>query len=79
MPTTKMSLSLAEEIRAPTVLGTAIRQGCKSLVNLEIVPQPPADRAADQSMAAMAADFPNRLWPRGGGSEIWKRPTTVFG
>jgi NADPH-dependent glutamate synthase beta subunit-like oxidoreductase len=27
--------------------GTAMRQGCKSLVNLEIVPKPPAQRAAD--------------------------------
>lgn len=27
--------------------GSAIRQGCKSLVNLEIVPRPPAERHAD--------------------------------
>jgi glutamate synthase (NADPH) small chain len=28
-------------------VGTAMRQGCKSLVQLEILPRPPADRAAD--------------------------------
>jgi glutamate synthase (NADPH/NADH) small chain len=28
-------------------VGTALRHGCKSLVQLEIVPRPPADRAAD--------------------------------
>jgi NAD(P)H-dependent glutamate synthase small subunit len=28
-------------------IGTAMRHGCKSLVNLEIVPQPPAERAAN--------------------------------
>ncbi len=28
-------------------IGTAIRQGCTSVVNLEIVPQPPASRAAN--------------------------------
>ncbi len=27
--------------------GTAVRQGCKSLVNLEIVPRPPSQRATD--------------------------------
>lgn len=28
-------------------VGTALRQGCRSLVNLEIVPQPPTERTAD--------------------------------
>ncbi|QDU80390.1 Glutamate synthase [NADPH] small chain [Polystyrenella longa] len=28
-------------------LGTSMRHGCKSLVNLEIVPEPPTERAAD--------------------------------
>ena len=28
-------------------VGTALRQGCKSLVQVEILPQPPADRAKD--------------------------------
>jgi NAD(P)H-dependent glutamate synthase small subunit len=28
-------------------IGTAMRQGCKSLVNFELLPQPPADRAPD--------------------------------
>ena len=33
-------------------IGTALRHGCKSLVNLEIVPQPPTERA------------PNNPWPQ---------------
>jgi glutamate synthase (NADPH/NADH) small chain len=28
-------------------IGTSLRHGCRSLVNFEILPQPPADRAAD--------------------------------
>ncbi len=36
-------------------LGTALRHGCRSLVNLEIVPQPPARRAANN---------PWPQWPR---------------
>ena len=28
-------------------IGTAMRHGCKTLINFEIVPEPPADRAAD--------------------------------
>ena len=36
-------------------IGTALRHGCKSLVNLELLEQPPAERAADN---------PWPLWPR---------------
>lgn len=36
-------------------IGTSLRHGCKSLVNFELLPQPPADRAADN---------PWPLWPR---------------
>lgn len=36
-------------------IGTSVRHGCKSLVNLEIVPQPPNERAADN---------PWPQWPR---------------
>ena len=36
-------------------IGTAMRHGCKSLINLEIVPQPPDERAADN---------PWPEWPR---------------
>lgn len=36
-------------------LGTALRQGCQSLVNFEIVPRPPNDRAGDN---------PWPQWPR---------------
>ncbi len=36
-------------------IGTSIRQGCKSMINLEIVPQPPDERAPDN---------PWPQWPR---------------
>ncbi|MEQ8408275.1 MAG: glutamate synthase subunit beta [Gammaproteobacteria bacterium] len=36
-------------------IGTSLRHGCKSLVNFEIMPRPPADRAADN---------PWPLWPK---------------
>ncbi|QDU40521.1 Glutamate synthase [NADPH] small chain [Maioricimonas rarisocia] len=36
-------------------LGTSLRHGCKSLINFEIVPQPPAERAANN---------PWPQWPR---------------
>jgi len=35
-------------------IGTALRHGCKSLINLELLPQPPAERTADN---------PWPLWP----------------
>ena len=44
-------------------LGTAMRQGCKSLNMFEILPQPPEERAAGQSMAGMAQDSAHGLWP----------------
>ena len=36
-------------------IGTSLRHGCKSLVNFELLPQPPAERAADN---------PWPLWPK---------------
>jgi glutamate synthase (NADPH) small chain len=36
-------------------IGTSLRHGCKSLVNFEIMPRPPVDRAADN---------PWPLWPK---------------
>jgi len=36
-------------------IGTALRHGCKSLVNFELLPKPPIERAADN---------PWPLWPR---------------
>jgi NAD(P)H-dependent glutamate synthase small subunit len=36
-------------------IGTSLRHGCKSLVNFELLPQPPAERAANN---------PWPLWPR---------------
>ena len=44
-------------------IGTSLRHGCKSLVNFELFPQPPAERAAGQSLAYLAEDLPHRLRP----------------
>ena len=35
-------------------VGTSLRHGCKSLVQVEILPKPPLDRAKDRSVAGMA-------------------------
>jgi glutamate synthase (NADPH/NADH) small chain len=40
-------------------LGTVHRQGARSVHQLELMPMPPETRAAGQSVAAMALDFPN--------------------
>ena len=49
-------------------IGTSLRHGCRSLVNFELLPRPPAERARRQSLAPVAADLPRRLRPRGGRS-----------
>ena len=49
-------------------IGTSLRHGCKSLVNFELLPKPPAERAA------------NNPWPlwRGGCRGVWRRPARLF-
>ena len=44
-------------------VGTSLRHGCKSLVQFEIVPKPPLERAAGQSLAAVAEGLQARLRP----------------
>ncbi len=60
-------------------LGTALRQGCKSIVNLEIVPQPPADRAADNPWPQWPLVFRTDYGHAEAAAKIWKRSKTVFG
>jgi glutamate synthase (NADPH) small chain len=59
-------------------LGTALRQGAASVTQVEILPEPPAERAPDT---------PWPLWPRmrressshaEGGARIWSARTTAF-
>ena len=47
-------------------VGTAIRQGCASVVQLEMMPCPPDARAPGQRLARMAAGTQDRLRPAGG-------------
>ena len=54
-------------------VATALRHGCRSLVQFEIMPQPPDARAADNPWP-MAARLQAGLWPGGGGGRLWRRP-----
>ena len=44
-------------------IGTALRHGCRSLVNLELLDRPPAGTCRRQSVARVAADLPHRIRP----------------
>ena len=58
-------------------VGTSLRHGCKSLLQLEIVPQPPHERAAGQPLAAVAEGLQARLRPGGGRGAVGRRPAPV--
>ena len=54
-------------------LGTALRQGCKSVKQFELLPRPPEQRTsdagrrgADSALALLADDFPHQQCPRRG-------------
>ena len=47
-------------------LGTAIRQGAKSITQLEIMPTPPDERPAEPAVADVPDDLPGLLGARGG-------------
>ena len=51
-------------------VGTAIRQGCESVMQLEMMPCPPAARAPRQRLARVAPRAENRLRPAGGHCQI---------
>ena len=64
-------------------VGTAIRQGCKSVVQLEMMPCPPQSRAPGnarkgQRMAAVAEYTPHRLRAAGGASRFRRRSANVL-
>ena len=47
-------------------LGTALRQGARSVTQLEIMPRPPRQPGHRQPVAAVEPHLPRRLCPRGG-------------
>ena len=59
-------------------VGTSMRHGCKSLVQLEILPKPPQDRAPGQPVAAVAQGLPPRLRPGGGADRLRQRPARLL-
>ena len=58
-------------------IGTSLRHGCKSLVNFELLDRPPANRAAEQSLAGVAADLSRRLFARRVEGQERPRPARV--
>ncbi len=58
-------------------IGTSLRHGCRSLVNFEMLPQPPAGARRRQSVADLAEDLPRRLRPRRGSEALRRRPARV--
>ena len=44
-------------------VGTSLRHGCKSVIQLEIMPQPPMERAAEQPVARVAEGLQDGLRP----------------
>ena len=55
-------------------VGTAIRQGCASVTQLEMMPCPPTERHRRQRLARMAQGAENRLRPAGSHCRVWQRP-----
>ena len=61
-------------------LGTAHRQGAKSVSQLELMDRPPDTRADGQPLADMAADFPRVLGARGRrGSSLFRLDAALLG
>ena len=58
-------------------IGTSIRHGCRSVVNFELLDRPPAQRAAEQSLARVAADLSRRLLARRVEGQERPRPARV--
>ena len=61
-------------------VGTAIRQGCENVMQLEMMPCPPAARAQEakdearprKRLAGVAPRAENRLRPAGGHRQVWQ-------
>ena len=58
-------------------VGTALRHGCKSLVQFEILTKPPDWPRRGQPVAAVAEGLPAGLWTGRGGRSLWARPAHV--
>lgn len=58
-------------------VATCIRQGCTSVVQLEMMPQPPAGTAVVKSMAAVAASLQDGLRAAGSHCGVPKRSPSV--
>ncbi|KAL2556235.1 Glutamate synthase 1 [NADH] [Forsythia ovata] len=53
-------------------IGTSIRHGCSSIVNLELLPEPPRTRACWKPLASVAPHIPCRLWASRSCCEVWQ-------
>ena len=58
-------------------VGTSLRHGCRSLLQLEIVPRPPLDARRGQPLAAVAEGLQARLRPGRGEGPLRRRPAPV--
>ena len=58
-------------------VGTSMRHGCKSLMQIEIMPMPPMDRADGQSVAGVAQGLQAGLRPGRGRREVRRRPARL--
>ena len=58
-------------------VGTSIRQGCRSVVQFEIMDRPPEGRTTDQPLARVAQGAEDRLRPGGGHRPLRPRPAGV--
>ena len=60
-------------------IGTALRHGCTSLVNLELLDQPPREARARQPVADVAEDPAHRLRARGVDRALRRGPAQLRG
>jgi glutamate synthase (NADPH) small chain len=59
-------------------VGTSLRQNCKSLVNIELLPQPPSERAADNPWPQFAFTFKTSSSHEEGGERKYSMLTKKF-
>ena len=59
-------------------VGTSLRHGCKSLVQFEILPQPPTERAADNPWPQWPQGLQAGLRPGRSGGAVRRRPARVL-
>ena len=53
-------------------VGTAIRQGCESVMQLEMMPMPPCRACREQRLAGVAPRAEDRLRPAGSHCQVWQ-------